>query len=386
MRLKLTDKGLQGLSSAHRLDVFDAELPTFGVRVSPTGARVFFVLYTLRGERRKRRFTIGPYPHWRLKEARDEARRIVGAVAKGGDPQADRMGQRGALTFGALVDLYMERHAKRNKRTWRQDERQIDRYLRPRWKSRTAASIRKRDVLEVLHVVHKAGPIAANRLRVLISRIYTWGAEQDLVEHLPTMGTKPPAKENPGQRVLGEGELGRLYLRCSTGEGLDDAVRALVLTWQRRSEVARMALSEVSGDLWEIPAARMKNKRPHVVPLSPPLLAIVTARIVAGKVAARGRIFGAFDPAALTRHVAALSKAMGGEPFTSRDLRRTCTTLAGKLGISKDDRARVLSHTDRSVTGRHYDRYDYLVEKRAALEKWAEHVLALAEQQRDRAP
>ncbi|MEZ9548040.1 integrase, partial [Vibrio crassostreae] len=58
------------------------------------------------------------------------------------------------------------------------------------------------------------------------------------------------------------------------------------------------------------------------------------------------------------------------KPFTPRDLRRTCKTLMGELGISKSLRDRLQNHALNDVSSKHYDRYEYLPEKRIALESW----------------
>ena len=66
------------------------------------------------------------------------------------------------------------------------------------------------------------------------------------------------------------------------------------------------------------------------------------------------------------------------EKFTTHDLRRTVETRLASLGVAKETRDRVLNHTDRSVGGVHYNRYDYLAEKRGALELWAEKLSQIA--------
>ena len=399
MPARLTEALLDALEPrAQRYELVDEELPTFGVRVTPSGIKTFFVLYTLRGDRRKRRYTIGVYGKdaWRLSlprgapkgtlTARDEARRIIGLVARGEDPQGDRMGERGALLFDELSRRYLDHVKVSGLRTWRQVELQVNTYLVPAWKGRTAASIRKRDVLEVINSLAVNAPVAANRLRARISRIFRWGAEQDLVEHNPTTGTKPPAHETPGERVLTPNELGDAYRRCAGVGPLGDAVRLLILTWLRRAEVVELELAELREGLevWEIPAARMKNERPHIVPLPPQAQAIIAARLAVhpgGK-----RLFvnsggEPYHPDTVTHFITGqLSTQMGVARFTQRDLRRTCTSLGGRLGIAKDTRERILSHTDQTVHGKHYDRYDYLDEKREALERWAAYVDELAQE------
>lgn len=85
------------------------------------------------------------------------------------------------------------------------------------------------------------------------------------------------------------------------------------------------------------------------------------------------------DPTTLSRSVRGISKALkkkhGFKPFQFRDIRRTAETMLQKLGVEKEIRAHLLSHGRSSgVQGKHYERYNFLPEKRAALEKWADHL------------
>ena len=65
-------------------------------------------------------------------------------------------------------------------------------------------------------------------------------------------------------------------------------------------------------------------------------------------------------------------------PFTLRDLRRTCKTLMGVAGISKELRDRIQGHAFSDVSSKHYDRYDYLKEKSQGLEDWATWLVDVA--------
>jgi integrase len=77
-----------------------------------------------------------------------------------------------------------------------------------------------------------------------------------------------------------------------------------------------------------------------------------------------------------------LKQNVGVEPFSARDLRRTCESRLAALGITKDIRAQLLSHGISGVQAKHYDRYSYLTEKREALDQWAEYLDGLLEPSR----
>ncbi len=144
------------------------------------------------------------YPVVGLADARELARTAQLRVAKGGDPVADTRAARDVLTFAELAGKYIERHAKPNKRSWAEDQRQLDSSLLPKWGSRPAADVVADDLLAILNAKVKAGsPIAANRLRALVSRVYSFGAEQRLLppNASPVIGVKKPTKETTRDRA-----------------------------------------------------------------------------------------------------------------------------------------------------------------------------------------
>jgi hypothetical protein len=119
-------------------------------------------------------------------------------VAKGGDPVLEKRAARDVLTFDELADRYLEDHAKPNKRSWEEDKRQLDSSLLPKWRNQPAGEITSDDLLGVINAKLREGaPVGANRLRALVSRIYSFAAEQRLVAAAsnPVIGVKKPAWE-----------------------------------------------------------------------------------------------------------------------------------------------------------------------------------------------
>ena len=178
---KLTDRMIQTVRVAgKREDHWDTVVPGLGLRVSPKGAKVFYVRY--RYGTHRRRLRLAPYPALSLGDARKEAKEILLGLARGDDPQLKRQAARKAISFEDLAELYLEKHAKRKKRSWPEDERLINRELLPRWRDRRAKNIRRRDVIELLDsIVERGAPIQANRVKALVSKIYNFGAGRDIV-------------------------------------------------------------------------------------------------------------------------------------------------------------------------------------------------------------
>src|SRR5450755_3524827 len=118
---------------------WDRQLPGFGVRVFPSGRRVFVCSYRVQG--RKRLATLGRGDVLRLDAARKKAVAYLGQVAEGVDPQAPKDTLKAAGTVKSLADAYIQRHAKLKKNTWVDDKSYLRRHLLPRFGTRLALAI-----------------------------------------------------------------------------------------------------------------------------------------------------------------------------------------------------------------------------------------------------
>jgi integrase len=354
-------------------DYLDDTLTGFGVRVHHTGRKAFFVRYDL-GTGRKR-LTIGTYPTLSLADARDQAKDILGRVARGEDPQQEKRADRHAITFRQLAEQYLELHAKRRKKSWREDERILEVDLLPAWKRRKAKDIGRRDVAELLDgIVERGAPIMANRTKALVSKIYNFGLGRDLVDHNPCLGVPMPAKAKQSDRVLSEDEIRSLWQAL---DGLDPVMAATfkmrLLTAQRGVEVLSMRWEHIDGAWWTIPAEVSKNGLTHRVPLAPQTQQLLEQlRPLTGDsewVFASPRKPGA--------HITAVQKAAErlvretGVEFVPHDLRRTAASCMTSVGISRLVVSKILNHVESGITAV-YDRHSYDAEKREALTTWAD--------------
>jgi integrase len=130
-----------------------------------------------------------------------------------------------------------------------------------------------------------------------------------------------------------------------------------------------MLWAEIAGDVWTIPSTRYKTGRDHVLALPAAALAIVTAQPDCGPL-----VFPGKGGAALSRggnHKARIDKlAPGLARWRVHDIRRTSRSLMSRAKVRPDIAERVLGHVIPGVGGV-YDRYEYLAEKRDAMEKLA---------------
>ena len=127
MRVALTKLFVASVSPPQQgqIDYWDTRVSGFGLRVSAGGQKSWVIIY--RHNTRLRRMTLGPYPALSLADARQLARAALRDAAHGADPAGEKQAQRRAESFGELAELYLDKHAKVLKRSWREDERTLSR-------------------------------------------------------------------------------------------------------------------------------------------------------------------------------------------------------------------------------------------------------------------
>ncbi len=385
MRVKMTAQFVESVKAPDRgqMDYWDERTPGLGLRISQGGKRAWTVFYRIGG--RMRRLTLGPYPSLSLADARRMAASSLREVHHGNDPATAKREARAAETFGQLAELYLERHAKVEKRSWPEDERIIERELLPAWKNRKAGEIRRSDVIDLLdHIVERGAPVQANRTKALISKIFNFGIRRGLVEANPAYGIgNPGGQEQARDRVLSEDEIRSVWNSLEPEPPKIRAIfRLALLTAQRRSEIAGMRWDELDLDAgwWTIPAERSKNGLAHRVPLASEAMRILR-EIKAGAndelLVFRGGHIGL--PLTNLQKPMVRIKEKSGVEFRMHDLRRTAASLMTGIGIPRLVVSKLLNHVERGITSV-YDRHSYDAEKRAALLKWERRLREMLEQ------
>jgi integrase len=386
-----------------RLEIPDATLPGFYLIIQPSGVKSWAVRYRHAG--RPRKFTIGPYPLFDLATARARARESLQMAALGRDPYLAKKAVAEAAQVAVadrietVVSLYVERHLKPNGKAGYAEvmEALLRNHVVPRWGQRRIGEITRRDVVAMSDALTDAGmTTGANRVFSAARAMFNFALQRELITTTPFLGLKPPLSETSRDRVLTDEEI-RLVWRAADAVGFPfgPAVQLLLLTGQRRDEVARMVRAEVEGDLWTIPAPRTKNSLEHLVPLSAAAQQIL--RSVPRIEGAAGYVFTRTGTAPISDYSsskARLDAAMLGiarskaesagrdpktvtlKPWRLHDLRRTCSTGMARLGHPIHVTEAVLNHRSGTISGiaAVYNRYQYLAEKRAAVEGWAHHV------------
>ena len=398
MRKSLTDTFCKSTPApaTGRSEWADVRCPGLEFRVTAAGARSWTFRFRDPTSRRTLRASIGSYPDIGLSGARKKAGDLRGKVADGVNPIDHRRKERDeshSRTFKELAERYMREHARRHKRQSSADgdDLNLNKHVLPKWGKRDYRHIRRADAIELIEGIVAAGThTAANRVHALISKVFSFAVDADLLEANPVSRLKKRGKGASGKRILIDDEIALFWNKIvlspvSRTVGL--ALRLALLTAARESEIAGIRLDELhnldgADPVLLIPSQRSKNKRPHLIPL--PGLAVTTIKQAK-------ELIGADDahlfmsnrkknspidrhslPVAMARFCAGqegggAGKSMRIDPPSPHDLRRTGATRMSSLGIPKEDRDAVLNHA-RVDVGKHYDLYERATEKRKALE------------------
>lgn len=421
-KIRLNDRAIRKPApETGQIELWDDLVPGFGLRIAAGGARTYFVMKRLNGRLVRR--TVGKVPPFTLTpgeplgpdelalpEARERARQMLVNLARGIDPVAKAAGSSSApaaapVTFSEVAAAYFADPARRGGASLR-SKGELERKVRvdlAHWKDRPMAEITRADVRAAINAKHKTSPVAANRLLALVRRIFRWAVREEIVGANPAMDIEP-TPETERERVLTLSELARVWHGAEAlGYPFGPLIHVLILTAQRRSEVAGMRRSEIDGSSWKLPDDRAKRGKGHLVPLSPRALAIIEAAPQIGKsdliftTGKRQPGKGETEAAAvsgwsrmkdrLDKVIAEAAAKAADEPldmerhslphWTLHDLRRSVSThLRDGEVMGEGDRvdrltiSKILNHAEGGMT-RLYDRYSSDPEKRRALEAWA---------------
>ncbi len=383
--MKFTDRSIQALKPRlERYEAWEDNGKGFGLRVGTSGKKTFVYVYRHGG--RARRMTLGTYPYTTLAGAHEKharARRIHKEENRdpGEELQAKVREEAHAETIAQLADIYLEKHAKPNKRSWIEDQRMLKSDVVKRWGHLKARDIKRRHIVELLDAIcyGRGAPMKANRTHALLSKMFKVAVHRGILEATPFVEIPKPAKEKPRERVLSETEIRDFWFELDDTK-MQLALKLLLVTGQRRAEVAKARKEDfdLTKRLWTIPAENAKNERPHVVPLNNMTFELVEKMMGLSDspwLVPSPRLGRHIDPATIT-HEVRTHIHFKGESFTPHDLRRTAATMMTSAGLDARRVGKVLAHTEKGVI-KHYDRYDYLKEKRQALAVWEQKLMSI---------
>jgi len=389
--VRLTQLAAERLSApaTGRIVYWDRGLPGFGLRITAKGAKSWVAMYRVAGKPVME--TISPMARVpKVDEARTLARTSMSKAATGTNPVAEK---RAAHTVASAVTRFLDEHCDRNLRasTAKEWRRILEHDVVGRWGERRLTELAKGDVLRLVN--DKAttrqrkrrgeeggAGVQANRLLARLRTFCRWAAANDLIATDPTAGVRMPTKETPRDRVLSDAELKAFWTGSERlGAPFTPLFKLMLLTAQREGEVAGMRWVEIdlAGCTWTIPASRAKNGKQHVVHLSALAISVLEQlprrgdRLFSGPNGSSAPDFG--------RPKAKLAALMGVTDWVLHDLRRTATTGMARLGIAPHVVDRILNHQTGTIRGvaATYNRFDYLAERKKALEAWGRFIESL---------
>jgi integrase len=359
---------------AERTTYWDAALPGFGLMVTRNGARSYVVDYR-DARRQKRRMSIkATLP---LDQARKEAKAILGQVAKGGDPLAERRKVEATAsdTLQSITEEYLSREGKRL-RSIDQRRAVFERLVYPKFGARQIADITRREIARLLDKIEdERGPVMADMVLACLRRLMSWhaGRSDDFRSPIVRGMARTKPQERARTRILSDDELRAVWRAAEASQNpFARMVLYILLTATRRDEAARMTRREIDGADWTIPAARHKGKHDMLIPLSEAAQALLMDVPVIGR-RSGGFVFttdGERPLGGFSKFKRAFDQACGVTGWTLHDLRRTARSLMSRAGVPSDHAERCLGHVIGGVRGT-YDRHEYHDEKARAFEALA---------------
>jgi len=383
-----------------QIEHFDTGFPGLALRISYGGSRAWVYFYRIHGK--QRRLTIGTYPVLSLADAREAWRAAKAAVDRGEDPAAAKAEakRREPDTVRSIGESFITKYARPRNRTADEVARMFELHLYPALGHRRIENVTRRDILDLLDTVEaRSSGARANRVLANIRRLFSWAVERGIIEASPVANVRAPGQETARDRVLTDKELRAFLKACETmGEPFGPLCRLLLLTGQRREEVAALPWAELDlpDAIWHLPAVRTKNKRASDVPLAAQSVAILEGLMRRSPLVFPAQFSrnGHTEPRPLSgfgRAKERLDKLMLGElrkvdpeamlpAWTLHDLRRTAASGMARLGIGVHVVEKLLNHVSGTFSGvvGVYQRHNFLAEKRAAAQAWANFIDSLA--------
>lgn len=409
---KLTDLYVASLAvspdTPSRIEIKDDACQGLAIRVAPSrhgadgklilGRKTWWFRFKRNGG--AHRILLGQYPLMSLAQAKTAADRRRLDLHDGRNPIAEVQREEQAavvpgdeLTFDKLADRYLAEYAKPRKRSWRHDEWVLKK-ARKEFGSRVLSTIKRKDLVKYLRGLAQTSIRNANKTQACVCTMYNWiNLEEETIHNPLARIPKIGGREREEDRVVSDAELALVWpaliapdAPMSGAVGL--AVRLIFLTAQRPLQVSGMRIDELV-DLdgreprWDLPASRMKRPKPHSVPLSRDAVKHIKQAL-----ALRGRdqrdsdfVFPSphnkgekpIERHALSKAVQRLRAKLEMAEWSPHDGRRSATTWARAMGITRDT-TEALTHHAIVGSGKTYDRYDLMREKRQAVEAIAKYI------------
>jgi integrase len=344
--------------------------PGLELRVTPSGVKSWSLRHRSADGKQFRR-TLGTWPVLTA----DAARRAATQVEE--QDNRDK-----PLTLEQLIEEYLERWARPKRMTHRESERVLKGEVLPWFGAHTLAqNIQRRDLARWIDFLAIERQLTAGVVRYYghFRRCLRWAVEVDLLSADPSAGVRLPIREWPREKLITPDEVRALWNGLPQSPTVQYAVRVVLSTSLRIGEVLSAQWSNIGDGAWIVPATATKARRPHVVPLTPFLIALL-AEV---KAELLGEVFLFPSPQAPAReHLRSRTVSQGirkWQPGLSglriHDVRRLVGTYLAQTGHSLEVVQGVLGHSPQGVTMRHYLAREALVPRmKDALVAWQDRL------------
>jgi integrase len=383
-----------------RYEVADAKIPSNRLVVFPSGSKSWVFRYRHGGRTRKMTLEAGATDLARARELGMAALNAVKAGIDPGEVKQEKKRTGSPVTIETLIDKFAEKHLGKRKdpdtgtisyslRSGDEVERILRKELAPYLKRQANGGISESEAISLIDAAGKRGDVIRNRTLANLKSLFAFAMTPGIKAAMSNpFGGLKLKKVDDRERVLSEEELKAVWTGVGKlGEPYTSILRLLILTGQRLSEIADLRWSEVNlgKKQLELPGARTKNKRAHIVALSPPAVEILELARDNKIQSELGLVFTVSgDPLngwskLRQRLYKAVQDALEKSPadWVIHDIRRSVAThMAEDLKISPHIIDRILNHSTGVIKGvmATYNRAEYLDERRAALEAWGHYV------------
>jgi integrase len=342
------------------IQVWDTEIPGFGLRVTAYGVKSYILNYRIHG--RQRKYTIGRHGDFTADQARQEALKLRARIASGDDPQAEKHKASSIPLLFQFAEEYIS-HIKKSKKTWKNDEAKLKTRILPKWGKLRLDTITTRQI-ETLHnnIKDARTPATANRHLAMLKRMFNLAIQWGYLEINPAQHVKLFKENNERTAWLDARQIKRLLTACQAYP--DPFIGAfypfLLYTGARSGEAqnAKWQSIDLERGMWHIPEA--KSGKGRYVPLAPPAVSLLKALPLH---AGNPYVFCGQVPGQAVVNVAKPWKRIRieadlPEDFRIHDLRHTFASWGVSNGIDLYHIQALLGHSSSQMT----QRYSHLAE------------------------
>ena len=383
--MRLTKRVVDSLEASDTEYVaWDADLPGFGVRVRPSGAKSFIAVYRAGSGRKapQRKLTIASVAKITPEEARVQAKKAIGAAAGGADPAASKSIERKTLTIADLIDVFLSDHVEAKRKVGTQGHYRdiLNRIVRPELGTAKADKVRRAEISR-LHLKWKKTPYQANRILAVVGSMYAFGGKRSLIPETinPARGIEK-FPEQGRERFLSSGELEKLgaALRLAETDGIPwridegkptakhipkgarrtvidphaaGALRLLLFSGCRLREILHLKWQEVDVERGLLFLGDSKTGRKTIV-LNAPALAVLASLPRVGSYVVPGD--NAEMPRTdLKRPWTMITRQAGLDGLRIHDLRHSFASFGAGGGMGLPIVGKLLGHANATTTARY---------------------------------